>query len=288
MQTEKATMSEEQVVELLTERLSSERLLGSVIEKRVLEFPSEFLAEVVLNDGTKLEDAKRLARAVQHELREKGIWLDTIVRAQWDVETVKKVAGSELAGVPAGPVGLLFQGILRAGGCTQDVWVDVTSPAYQVLRPLGGTEQALGDSVRAFLRHRLSVGGPGSWDPIRDSRLELDARAAQYLRWRPYLQLKGSVDLAFRSRENARAFLKAFQLGGKKASGNFNEVLEELAGPGGSIARGEQFPTSNHQLYALLLDAEKKELETYYLQRLAEARKTWPELSREFPQVLAA
>ena len=30
MQTEKATMSEEQVVELLTERLRSERLSGSV------------------------------------------------------------------------------------------------------------------------------------------------------------------------------------------------------------------------------------------------------------------
>ena len=286
MQTEKATMSEEQVVELLTERLRSERLLGSVIEKRVLEFPSEFLAEVVLNDGTKLEDAKRLAGAVQHELREKGIGLDTIVRAQWDVETVKKVAGSELAGVPAGPVGLLFQGILRAGGCTQDVWVDVTSPAYQVLRPLGGADQALGDSVRAFLRHRLSVGGPGYWDPVRDSRLELDAKAAQYLRWRPYQQLKGSVDRALRrSFEDARRFLERFSGTGKKAS-DFNGALGELGGPAVTFARGEQLLTTNDQLYDLLLDTEKKELEAYYSRELERACKDWPELKQEFPEVL--
>src|SRR5208337_3766347 len=264
MLTEKATMSAEQVVELLTERLRSERLLGSVIENRVLEFPTEFLAEVVLNDGNKLEDVKRLAGAVQDDLRKKGIELDTIVRAQWDVETVKKVAGSELAGVPAGPVGLVFQGILRSGGRTQDVWVDVTSPAYQVLKPLGGTDQALGNSVRDFLRRRLSVGGPGSWDPIRDSRLELDARAAQYLRWRPYQQLRTSVDRAFRSPEDARRFLGRFRQAGKKASDNFSGVLEELAGPGGAIARGEQVPTGNYQLYELLLDTEKKELKDYY------------------------
>ena len=98
--------------------------------KRVLEFPSEFLAEIVLDDGTKLDDAKRVAGAAQHELREKGIELDTIVRAQWDVETVKKVAGSDLAGVPAGPVGLLYQGILRSGGRTRDV--SVTSPRLHI------------------------------------------------------------------------------------------------------------------------------------------------------------
>jgi len=288
MRTEKATMSAEQVVGFLTERLRSGRLLGSVIEKRVLEFPTEFLAEVVLNDGTKLEDAKSLADAVQDELREKGVELDSIVRTQWDVDTVKKVAGNELPGLPAGPAGLLFQCILRSGGRTQDVWVDVTSPAYQALRPLGGTDQALENSVRDFLRHRLSVGGPGYWDPIRDSRLELDARAAQYLRWRPYQQLKRSVDRALRSLEDARRFLQCFNRTGKKASGNFNGVLEELAGPGGAIARGEQVPTSNYQLYELLLDTEKKELETYYMQRLAEARETWPELEREFAQVLAA
>ncbi len=165
-------------------------------------------------------------------------------------------------------------------------WVDVTSPAYQVLRPLGGNDQALGNSVRDFLRHRLSVGGPGYWDPIRDSRLELDARAAQYLRWRPYQQLKGSVDRALRSLEDARKFLEWFRRTGKKASGNFNGVLEELAGPGGAIARGEQVPTSNYQLYELLLDTEKKELEAYYSQELERACKDWPELKREFPEVL--
>ncbi len=288
MRTEKATMSAQQVVDYLTERLGAERLLDFVVEKRVLEFPDEFLAEVVLNDGTKLEDARSVADAVQGEFRAKGVELDSIVRAQWHVDAVKKVAGHEFPGLPAGPVGLLFQCALRSGGRTQDVWVDVTSSAFQALRPLGTSDEALENSVRDFLRRRLSVGGPGYWDPIRDSRLELDARAAQYLRWRPYQQLKGAVDLAFRSRENARAFLKGFQLSGKRAGGDFNGVLEELAGPGGSIARGEQFPTTNYQLYELLLETEKKDLVTYYSQRLAKARETWPELDREFAQVLFA
>jgi hypothetical protein len=151
---------------------------------------------------------------------------------------------------------------------------------------LGRTDEALGDSVRDFLRRRLSVGGPGYWDPIRDSRLELDARAAQYLRWRPYQQLKGSVDRALRSREDARRFLGHFRQAGKKASRNFYDVLEELAGPGGAIARGEQVPTSNYQLYELLLDTEKKDLETYYLRELEGACREWPELKQEFPEVL--
>jgi hypothetical protein len=286
MWTEKATMSAQQVVDYLTEKLGAERLLDFVVEKRVLEFPDEFLAEVVLNDGTKLEEARSLADAVQGEFRAKGVELDSIVRAQWHVDAVKKVAGHELPGLPAGPVGLLFQCALRSGGRTQDVWVDVTSSAFQALRPLGTSDEALENSVRDFLRRRLSVGGPGYWDPIRDSRLELDARAAQYLRWRPYQQLRGAIDRALRSLEDARRFLGCFRLTGKKATGNFNHVLEELAGPSGAIARGEQVPTSNYQLYELLLDTEKKDLEVYYLQKLERARKEWPELKREFPEVL--
>jgi len=287
MRTEKATMSAQQVVEYLTEKLRSARLLDFIVEKRVLEFPAEFLAEVVLNDGTKLDDARRLADAVQDELREKGVELDSIVRAQWDVDGVKKVAGNQLPGLPAGPTGLLFRCTLRSGGRTQDVWVDVTSSAYQALRPLGETDQAFENSVRDFVRHRLSIGGAGYWDPIRDSRLELDSRAAQYLRWRPYQQLKGSVDRIFRSLTDVQSFLQLFEMTGKKAR-DFNAALGELGGPGGAFARGEQLPSSNYQLYQLLLDTEKKELEDYYLQKLDEATKTWPELQREFAQAFGA
>jgi hypothetical protein len=77
------------------------------------------------------------------------------------------------------------------------------------------------------------------------------------------------------------------QMRGTKA-GDSHTVLGELGAPAGAIARGERVPRGNYELYGLLLDIEKKELETYYLRKLAEARKTWPELEREFTQVLAA
>ncbi len=281
-------MAEKDINQLLRERLEQAGLLGCLDEKRSSLFPTPegVLADIVLKDASALESAQKVVEQAERELEQKGVWLLPTVRALWGVKNVEGVGGIYQYGLPEA-LGILFRALLQSGGRTQEVWVSVAPSAFQVLKPLlAGGEDALRNIVRDFLGHQLSIGGAGYWDPIRHPHQELDEGAARYMRWRPYEQLKRSVDHALGSLEDARRFLKCFS--GTGGAHDFNAVLGKLAGPGGAIARGEQFQTSNYQLYELLLDIEKKELETYYLQRLAEARKKWSELDRDFAQVLAA
>jgi hypothetical protein len=281
-----AMVSEREIDELLREGLSEHGVLGQLENLDLFTTPEGVLVEVVLRDALALEQAQRAVQDAERQLGHERVFLLPTVRALWEVSNVRKIDTASPSGVPAEVLGALFKGSLKSGELVQEVWVAMTPSALRVLRPLAANDEALANLVRDFLRHRLSVGGPGYWNPIRDSRLELDAKDAQYLRWRPYQQLKASVDRAFRSHEDARRFLGYFSRSGTKASGNFNGVLGELARPGGAIARGEQVPTSNYQLYELMLDTEKKELEAYYSQKLERACKDWPELKQEFPEVL--
>lgn len=280
-------VTEERIDQLLRERLREQGVLEQVDEIDLFLTPEAVLAEVVLRDASALERAQQAVQEAERQLERERVSLLATVRALWEVDGLQKIETTSAPGVPSELLGGLFKANLKSGERVQEVWVAMTPSALRVLRPLAPNDEALTNLVRAFLRHRLSIGGASHWDPIRDQNLELNERSAQYLRWRPYEQLKGSVDFAFRSLEDARTFLKGFQRTGMKARGDFNGVLRGLAEPGGSIARGERFPTSNDELYQMLLDTEKKELEAYYSQRLAEARKTWPRLESEFAQVLA-
>ena len=261
--------------------------LGNCLVKdksQLQEFPEEYFAEIVLNDAGKIDLAKEVLAKVAAELGAKHQKLDYIVRALWQVREVQKIEIPSPTGVPSEMVAVLFKGTLQSGRRCQEVWVAVTPAALGVLRPLVTKEQALLDLVRAFLLHRLSIGGAGYWDPIREPKRELDEDAARYLRWRPYEQLKRSVDLVFSSKDHARGFLRQPAGITEKRAHDFNHVRDRLLPPAGAIAPGERLPTSNDELYGMLLDSEKEELRQYYSQKLERACKDWPELKQEFQE----
>ena len=262
-----ALVTENQIDELLREKLRRHGVSREVKDIELLATPEGILAEVVLLDASVLDEARKAVEDVERELEADGVRLAATVRALWQVEDVQRVEIATPPGVPSDAVGALFKGTLKSGARRQEVWVSVTPSAQSVLRPLTTADRPLGDLVRAFLQRWLSVGGVGYWDPTRDQKLELDEGAASYVRWRPYEQLRGSIDLVFRSPERAKGFLRSLEMAGGNAR-DFDAVLRELPSPGGSIARGERFPTSNRELYKMLLESEKMELEQYYFRKL--------------------
>jgi len=281
-----ALLQETRVDQLLREKLRQRGVLGAVEDVVLFATPERLLADVVLRDASVLEEAQQAAREVERELEREGVSLAATTQALWQVEAVERVAIPNPPGAPPGTVGALFKGILKAGGRLQEVWVSMSPSAQQILRPLAANDQAWLSLVRTFLEHWLSIKGAGYWDPIREQSLEIDDSAARYLRWRPYEQLKRSVNSVFRSLDSARGFLKQFTMLGKKV-GDINHVLEELPGPGGAIARGERLPTGNRELYEMLLTSEKDEWWQYYRHKLEQACRDWPELKRDFQKVFS-
>lgn len=282
-----ALATENRIDELLREEFTRRRVADQLHAVELFVTPEGVLAEVVLRDASFLEEAQKAVQDVAHKLGSEGVSLLPTVRALWQVKEVQRIAIPSPPGVPSDMVAGLLKGTLESGRRCQEVWVAVTPAALGVLRPLVTSEQAISDLVLKFLEHRLSIGGGGHWDPIRDPRQELDVEAARYLRWRPYEQLKRLVDLVFSSIDMARSFLHLLNITGKGAH-DFNHVLAELPGPGGAIAPGERVPRSNDELYEMLLASEKADLRQYYFQKLERACEDWPSLEQEFPSVLAA
>jgi hypothetical protein len=279
-----ASVTQSQIDDILREKLRQHSVSYAVKDVELLSTPERVLAEVIVQDASVLEETGRAVQDAERELESQGVSLVADVRALWEVEEVERVAIANPSGAPAGLIAAVFKATLKSGARQQEVWISVTPSAQNVLRPLIASDEALRDLVRVFLRRWLAIGGPGSWDPTRDQKLELDESAARYLRWGPYEQLKGSVDVVFRSVDSARGFLQQVFVLAKQAR-YFNDVLMELPGPGGAYARGERLPTSNYELYEMLLDSEKDELRQYYSQRLEKAEKDWPELKEQFPNV---
>jgi len=279
---------EHKVDELLRESLKHRGVVeGQVDEIDLFPTPDGILAEVVLRDASALDQARQATEELEGRLEREHISLLPTVRALWTIENTERIEMVNPPGVPPELVGLLFKATLKSGTRHQEVWVAVTPSAQQVLRALATNDLAWLELIRAFLGHRLAIGGPSYWDPIRDQKVELGESAARYLRWRPYERLKGHVDRVFASVENARAFLKLLALTNRKAR-DFRQALQKLPGPGGAYAPGEHLPTSNDELYEMLLDSEKDELRRYYSQKLEKAENDWPELKREFQKELAA
>jgi hypothetical protein len=278
---------QQKVDELLRESLKNRGVVeGQVDEIDLFPTPEGILAEVVLRDASALDQARQATEELEGRLESEHIALLPTVRALWTVESIERIEIANPPGVPPELVGLLFRATLKSGTRHQEVWVAVTPSAQQVLRPLAPNDLAWLELIRAFLGHRLAIGGPSYWDPIRDQKVELGESEARYLRWRPYEQLKRSVNSVFRSLESAEGFLEQFTMFGKKV-GDINHVLEELPGPAGAIARGERLPTSNYELYEMLLASEKDEIAKYYASRLDQAGKDWPELKEKFPSAFA-
>lgn len=279
-------VTEEKIEQLLRERLKEQGVLEQVDEIDLFLTPEAALAEVVLRDASVLEEAQQAVQDAERQLERERVSLLSTVRALWEVDGLQKIETTSAPGVPSELLGSLFRANLKSGERIQEVWVAMTPSALRVLRPLAPNDEALTNLARAFLLHRLSIGGAGYWDPIRDQKVELGESEARYLRWRPYEQLRGAVDLAFQSLERTRELLESLKEPGEKAS-DFARVLPKLVGMPQRYGRGERLPSSNYELYEMLLPSEKAEIARYYLNRLQRAGEEWPELKKEFSDVLS-
>lgn len=257
----------------------------------LLEYPDGFLAEIVLNNAGRLEEAKQVVESVRSELRKKeGVELDSIVRALWEVKAVERLPQPESAGAPPGAFGLPFKAVLKSGDTEQEVWVALTPSAYDELRRARrGDDESLRTAVRDFLRHRLSIGGAGYWDPAKSPNQEFDDSYARYLIWRPYESLKASIDDIFNPgvgsrRRQIESFAKLMNYGSRRIH-SFRDALTDLPGPGGAYTLGQRLPTSNYEFHEMLLEPEKRELESYYLDQVSKAERDFPDLKSKFPNV---
>jgi hypothetical protein len=171
---------------IIKDKLASAGLLDYVDrdKSQLLEFPEEFFLETVLKDGSKLDDANKMVEQVRSDLQSRGVRLDSIVRALWNVkEPVEKFPaavypdseGKHILAIP-------FAATLESGSRTQRVWVDVTPGAYEELKRTGRhNDEFLCSTVADFLRLQLSYGGASYWDPIRYPRRRLDEADVLYL-----------------------------------------------------------------------------------------------------------
>jgi hypothetical protein len=177
------------VDKLIKENLASAGVLEVVDREKsqLLEFPEDLFVEIVLRDGSKLNDVERTIERIQSDLEGRGVRLDSIVRATWRVRDVEKhfdpswiVDSSRPGGFLSLPI-LPFKVTLESGSSQTDVWVDVTPSGYDQLKQAGqADEESLKRIVRDFLTIQLSVGGTSYWDPIRYPHQELNDAAALY------------------------------------------------------------------------------------------------------------
>ena len=72
----------------LRDKLEQAGILAVLNEEKsqFLDLSDTFFAEIVLNDGSKLPAAERIVRTVKEQLEEKGVRVDSVVRALWHVK----------------------------------------------------------------------------------------------------------------------------------------------------------------------------------------------------------
>jgi len=174
------------------EQLLVRRLQGAGVSDLVSSRSSQFLdlgeylfAEVVLTDATRLEEVEGIVRDTAEELKPRGIVLDRVVRAQWEIVEVSH-AGSSRA--PDGGIRAAseFHVILKSGSRTHHVAVDVSSGAIAVLKQKLGVEKlsfqkTIAQTVCSFVQYQLSMGGTAYWSPLVAPRLELNHLAMSFV-----------------------------------------------------------------------------------------------------------
>jgi hypothetical protein len=176
------------VQDLLFERLAANGVAGSIHHElsQVLDFqPEGFFVEVVLRDAAKIPRAERAILEVTEALKGKGIELNGLVRAIWEVKDVQS------EGAAYGPSGApraasRLRVLLRSGEREESVHINVTWLAVEELRRRTGTSgqqerELLRALVAEFVKMELELGGMSYWDPTRFPEKDLKAAAMSYL-----------------------------------------------------------------------------------------------------------
>jgi hypothetical protein len=194
-------MDYDELDRLITTKLN-ERGLGEYLVKEksvLLDFPEEYLAEIVLNDAGRIDEANQALAEVAAQLNRENQKLDYIVRSLWDVEEVKLAPDSTPEAIAnlmsQGVFSLRFVATLKSGErVRKEVGVEVAPSAYEELRRLGQPtdENFLKDLVRDYLRLQLSFGGESYWDPMKYPRQRVNDGAVLHLHYHPVPAEKGA------------------------------------------------------------------------------------------------
>jgi hypothetical protein len=269
-----------------------------------LDLGDELFVEVVLTDGTPLNDVEKIVRRTSEEVKAQGIRLDSVVRALWEVEEVHHVGPSRSSsgGLRAASE---FEVTLRSGARRQRVIVDVSWGAVEFLRQKLGlgkfvsgsgdalqkghlSEELVGERVRGFVEHELSAGGTSYWDPILYPRLDLNEAAMLFLvgQSTAFYELWQAVTDAFEE-PLVESFLKGLEDAGVTLR-DFRAVLPELSNMlGGAFQPGSKFSTSATDLFERMDRPEQEMLKKYFFARVQRLKTESPELTASFPRVFS-
>jgi hypothetical protein len=297
-----------QVVKLLESKLQKSKLSEFVNTKhsQFLELENEVFVEVVLKDGTVLEEVETLVRNTAEELKPQGVKLDIIVRAIWEVVEVNCVGPSRAAdgGLRAA---LAFHALLKSGKRNCQVGVDVFWGAMDFLERKFGLKKFLAGQpdamerghlddemmarvVRSFLHFQLKAGGTSYWDPLLHPQLELNEPAMSFILGQStaFEELRQAISDAFEPTV-LDSFVKSLSVSRIRIK-DFDAALPEFSNMlGGAYRRGETFSTSATELYRKLERTEQELLKKYFNAKVAQLKKEpqFSELHRKFSKVFA-
>jgi hypothetical protein len=259
-----------------------------------------FFAEIVLDDGSKLTVAERIVRSIKEELEERGVSVDSIVRAVWRVKEVSFIGTAR--GLSGGlKAALEFEITLESGSRQCRVSVELTLAALNTLREklalaekvgLPGwardgdvDEDTLKKIVAEYLAFQLSTGGASYWDPIRFPKLELKESAVSYLMpdSKAFKQLQAAINdfLGDYAIDYSLQELASRDVPIR----DFERILPDLSSHlGGAFRPGEHLPTNAFTLFQALGDVERKRLRQYYSKKVDEIP---DELKRKYPTIFS-
>lgn len=176
-------MTEHELAKLIAEKFKAAGLLQYLIREKeqLFEVPEGFFVEIVLSDGSKLDEAENLTASVRAEVEAQGSHLISILRAIWSVKKIERDGPSrdKSGGIKSS---VDFRAVLESGMRETEVAVEVGRSALKELRERLGSDDKVLEAVADFLRLQLSWGGAGYWDPVRYPRQTLNEAAVLYLR----------------------------------------------------------------------------------------------------------
>jgi hypothetical protein len=247
-----------------------------------LDLEGEVFAEVVLNDGSVLDEVEKIVHLAADEMKTQGVSLDSIVRALWEIVSVEYTGRtSSTPDLTNWRAAEEFRVVLRSGTRECHVIVNVTWGAIELLeRKVGLREkepsaalppghvvrEMVGPIVRRFIEQALSRGGASYWDPLQFSQIELTATDMSFLMGQStaFEELRQAISDAF-DPPVLDSFLGSLAVSGIKKILDFDAVLPELSNMlGGAYRKGDTFSTSASELYRRLDRTEQELLRKYY------------------------
>jgi hypothetical protein len=273
-------------VQTLLERKFQEANLSQFVNRDHSQFldlsGGEVFAEVVLNEGSALDEAEKLVSQIAEELSQHGIRLNSVVRALWEIASIEYLGDSTTPDFAQGRAAEEFRVILKAGSRQQAIRVDVTWAAIDIIRHKLGLEypgtppnhslspehvlrEIVAPVVRTFLEEQLRHGGINYWDLLLSSHLELTATDMSFLLGQStaFDELRQAISDAF-DPPVVDSFLSSLSTSGIKIR-DFDAVLPELSNMlGGAYRKRETFSTSASDLYRRLDRTEQELLRKYF------------------------